>query len=282
MRADRLSRDVFLGLAIAFVGLRLAGVSPWDQSVDAYAYWSTRSGVPYDGSSVGTLGSYLYSPAFTLLIAPISWLPWSIFNAIWTTVNVAILWKLAGRWAIVALLFLPIPIEIIAGNVHLFYAAVAVFGLRYPALWLIPLVTKLTPGIGLLWFVARREWRNLGIALGATALLAAAAYVLDPAAWRAWIDLLLTSDTAPADTPGFFIPVPLPIRLGAAAIIVVWGARTDRPWVLPIALTLSLPLLWLNGLAVLAGLAPTLVSRYGSRLARRPLRGDELPSTFPV
>jgi hypothetical protein len=277
--ARRLLRDLYLGLAIAFIGIRLAGVSPWDQSVDAYAYWSTRGGDLYDGSTVGTLGSYLYSPAFALLVSPISWLPWAIFNAIWTTINVAILWKLAGRWALVALLFLPIPLEIVAGNVHLLYAAVAVFGLRYPALWLIPIITKVTPGVGLLWFVVRREWRNLAIAIGATVLLVGASYVVNPAAWRTWVDLLLTSDAAPTNTPGYFIPIPLPIRLGAAALIVVWGARTNRPWVLPIALTLSLPLLWLNGLAVLAGLAPTLVSRYGSRFTALRQGGDELRSS---
>ncbi len=42
-----LSRDVFWMIALAFILLRLFGIRPWDQSVDAYAYWSTRSGDPY-------------------------------------------------------------------------------------------------------------------------------------------------------------------------------------------------------------------------------------------
>jgi Glycosyltransferase family 87 len=268
--ARRLPRDVFLGLAIAFVGIRLVGLAPWDQSVDAYAYWSTRDGTLYDASSVGVLGSYLYSPAFALLIAPVSWLPWALFNAAWTTMNIAIVWALAGRWSLLALLFLPIPMELVAGNVHLLYAAVAVFGLRYPVLWVVPLITKVTPGIGLLWFAVRREWRNLAIALGATAVLVAASFVLTPDGWREWVALLLGSDAAPTETPGFFIPIPLPVRLAAAAAIVVWGALTDRSWVLPIAMTLALPLLWLNGLATLAGLAPALIARFGRR--------DELPA----
>jgi hypothetical protein len=262
----RLFRDLYLGLAIAFIGIRLFGLAPWDQSVDAYAYWSTRTGTLYDGSSVGMLGSYLYSPAFALLVAPITWLPWPVFNALWTAMNAVILWKLAGRWSFLALAFLPIPIEIVAGNVHLLYAAVAVYGLRYPALWVIPLVTKVTPGIGLMWFVVRREWRNLAIATAATAVLVVVSYVLDPAAWSAWLNLLLTSDSAPGATLGFFIPVPLPLRLTAAAAVVIWGARTDRAWTIPVAMALSLPLLWLNGLAVLAGVAPTLISRFGPRV----------------
>jgi hypothetical protein len=277
----RLPRDVFLGLAIAFVGIRLVGLAPWDQSVDAYAYWSTRDGTLYEASSVGVLGSYLYSPAFALLIAPVSWLPWALFNAAWTTMNIAIVWALAGRWSLLALLFLPIPMELVAGNVHLVYAAVAVFGLRYPVLWVVPLITKVTPGIGLLWFAARREWRNLAIALGATAVLVAVSFVLTPDGWREWVALLLGSDAAPTETPGFFIPIPLPVRLAAAAAIVVWGALTDRSWVLPIAMTLALPLLWLNGLATLAGLAPALIARFGRR-DELPAGGAGLRTTIPA
>ena len=36
-------------------------------------------------------------------------------------------------------------------------------------------------------------------------------------------------------------------------MLVVWGARTDRPWTLPIAAMLGLPVLWLVGLAMLTG-----------------------------
>jgi hypothetical protein len=277
---NSLPRDVFLGLAIAFVGIRLAGIPPWDQSVDAYAYWATRDGTLYDASSVGTLGSYLYSPAFALLISPLTWLPWAFFNAGWTAMNVAIVWSLAGRWSLLALLFLPIPMELVAGNVHLIYAAVAVFGLRYPLLWVIPLITKVTPGIGLLWFAVRGEWRKLAIAVGATVAIVALSYLLGPAAWSDWIALLLASDAAPSETPGFFIPVPLPVRLTAAAAVVVWGARTDRPWVIPIAMTLALPLLWLNGLATLAGLAPMLVARWRERDSAGQRRGPGLQSTI--
>jgi hypothetical protein len=266
---SRLGRDVFLGLAIAFVGIRLAGIAPWNESVDAYAYRSTRDVTLYEASSVGVLGSYLYSPAFALLIAPVSWLPWMLFNAGWTALNIGIVWALARRWSLLALLFPPVLMELVAGNVHLVYAAVAVFGLRYPVLWVVPLVTKLTPGIGLLWFVVRREWRELAIAGAATAALVTVSFLLTPDAWRAWIGLMVSSDAAPTATPGFFIPVPLPIRLAVAAVVVVWGARTDRPWVMPIAMTLALPLLWLNGLATLVGLAPTLIERWNERQASR-------------
>ena len=51
------------------------------------------------------------------------------------------------------------------------------------------------------------------------------------------------------------------IRLPIAALIVVWGARTDRRWTVPVAATLALPILWPSGLAVLAALWPILQRR---------------------
>ena len=77
-------RDVaFLGIAIAFIGLRLFDVPPWNQSVDAYAYWRPiTDGTPYSGAAVGELGSYLYSRGFKLLVVPLGALPWPIFNAL--------------------------------------------------------------------------------------------------------------------------------------------------------------------------------------------------------
>ncbi len=57
------------------------------------------------------------------------------------------------------------------GNVHMLLALAIVLGFRWPATWSFVLLTKVTPGIGLLWFAVRREWRSLAIALGATAVL---------------------------------------------------------------------------------------------------------------
>ena len=41
---NRLLRDGYIILAIVFIGLRLFDIEPWADSVDAYAYWTTRSG----------------------------------------------------------------------------------------------------------------------------------------------------------------------------------------------------------------------------------------------
>jgi hypothetical protein len=255
---DRLLRDGYVVLAVAFVALRLAAVQPWVESVDAYAYWATRSGDLYASAEAGRIGAYLYSAAFAQLLWPLVQLPWPIFCALWTAVLCAVYWLLVGRLALPLLLFIPIPFEIVSGNVHLLIAAAIVAGFRYPAAWSLPLLTKVTPGIGLIWFAARREWRALAIALGVTAAIAVVSAALAPSAWSEWFGLLRRDAAAPLDTPGWYAPIPLLIRLPIAAAVVAWGALTDRRWTLPVAVTLALPILWLNGFAVLAAVPPLL------------------------
>jgi hypothetical protein len=264
---DRLLRDGFVILAAVFVGLRLLAVEPWVQSVDAYAYWATRSGDTYASAEAGRIGAYLYSPAFAQVLAPFVRLPWPVFCAAWTAFLFVVYWRLVGRLALPLLLFIPIPFEIVSGNVHLLIAAAIVAGFRYPVAWALPLLTKVTPGIGLLWFAVRREWRSLALALGATAAVAGISFAFAPDAWREWLALLVRDAGAPLDTPGWYAPIPLLVRLPVAAIVVSWGALTDRPWTVPVAVTLSLPIVWLNSLAILAALPALGVGR---PLASRP------------
>ena len=263
----RLARDGFLLLAAAFVLLRLLGVPPWDRAIDAFAYWGTRDGSLYSGAVAGTLGAYLYSPAFAQALTLLVWLPWTAFLAVWTAILLAAYGWTVRLAALPLLLFLPIPADIATGNIHLLFAAAIVVGFRYPGAWAFLALTKVTPFIGVAWFAARKEWRPFTIACGVTAGIAAVSIALDPAAWRTWIDILANSSSTPADTPGWFLPVPLVVRLPIAFIVVVLAARTDRAWLLPVAVTLALPVVWLNGLAILAACWPL---RSRSAMAARP------------
>ena len=264
-RAD----TVFLAIAIGFITLRLFDVPPWYQSVDAYAYWRPlQDGSPYGAAAVGDLGSYLYSPAFRLAFAPLGLLPWPVFNALWTTLNLVIYRAIAGRRALPLLLFLPIPFEIVSGNVHIVYAGVIFAAVSrggwWGAGWALMFLTKVSPGVGVLWHAARREWQALFLALGATAVLAAASAVAVPAWWVEWVQVLAGSTAGPVATSGWFLPVPLLARLPLAAALVLWGGVTSRRWTVPVAVVLALPVLWLNGLAVLAALlAPGLEPMVG-------------------
>jgi len=250
----RLARDGYLGLAAAFMALRLFQIKPWDQSVDAYAYWSTAHGPMY-GQVAGLLGAYVYSPPFAQLLTPITILPWPVFVTIWTGLNFAALWFVLGRWSLPSMLFLPIPFEIVSGNVHLLYAAAIVAGFRMAAPWALILLTKVTPGIGLLWFAVRREWRALALAIGVTAAIAAVSFLLDQAAWRAWLDILRTSSSTPM-TVGWFLPVPLLVRLPIAAVVAIGAGLVRRSWLVPVAVVIAMPVVWLNSLAVLAACVP--------------------------
>jgi hypothetical protein len=258
---NRLLRDGYVVLAIIFVGLRLFDIDPWADSVDAYAYWTTRTGDFYAAAETGRIGAYLYSPAFAQALAPlVVLLPLSVFTALWTAINFAALWWLVGRLALPALLFLPISLEIISGNVHLLYAVAIVAGFRYPATWALMLLTKITPGVGLIWFGVRREWRSLAIAIGVTAAIAAVSFLIDRSSWEQWIAVLRTDLTgagqASFSTVGWYLAVPLAPRLVVAAAIVAFAAWTHRRWLVPIAVVVSLPVVWLNGLAVLAAVVP--------------------------
>jgi hypothetical protein len=260
--ATRIARD---GLAV--VGLLIGAylfviVAPVAKTVgfDAFSYWDYTMADPYFLTH-GTMGSFVYSPVAARLFAADSVLPWQSFLVIWLAILLATAiwlggWRGSGwrRWGwLYVLAFPPVAVELYHGNVHLLIAAAIALGFRYPAAWAFVLLTKVTPGVGLLWFAVRREWRSLAIALGVTGALVVGSLLLDFGLWSQWIDKeLLVSLRQPPDQPQ--LPIPLLIRLPAAALLVIWGARTDRRWTVPASAALAMPVLWFAGLSVLAAI----------------------------
>jgi hypothetical protein len=250
-------------LATGFALIVVTGIV---QSVgyDAYSYWSIDFADLYGRamSSNFAVGAFRYAPPVAFLFGPFGALPWWLFLWLWQALMLALIAWLGGRWALVLLALPPIALELYHGNVHLLIAAAIVLGLRYPAAWSFVLLTKVTPGVGLLWFAARREWRSLAIALGATFAFSATAFLVAPHYWREWLDSIVSN----LNEPQFFsVPPPAFIRLPIAALVVIWGARTDRPWTVAVAATLGLPIIWPHGLTVLAAAIPFL--RRGDRAA---------------
>ena len=182
-----------------------------DIGVDAYTYWTVDPSSPYGASAPGTAQAYFYSPAFAQVTAPIHLLPWQVFIAAWTVLlTVALLWQ-AGRWMAIVLLLPPVFIDLTVGNIHLLLGAAILLGFRWPWAWAFVVLTKVTPGVGLLWFAFRREWRSLAIALGATAVIAAISFAVRPDLWRAWIELLVAATRAPDWV--LIVPIPVWFRL---------------------------------------------------------------------
>lgn len=244
---------------------------PWEGG-DAHAYWLARGDL-YAGSVVGEHGAYLYSPAFAQLLVPLQALPWDAFHVLWAGLNGLVLALMLGPLSGPAMMTTPVAQEVLTLNVHLLMAGAIIVGFRYPAAWSFLLLTKVLPGVGLLWFAVRGEWRNLGIALGATAVIAGVSFALAPDLWREWIGVLLSSHPA---TTGYLVPIPLPVRLLLAVVIVTWGARTNRRWTVPIACSLALPVLWIAGLAVMVAAIPL------SRRAAAPATRGIAPSLPPL
>lgn len=241
-----------VGLVVLWWAFSSAVGSTRGFGFDARAYWGYPRDVVYAGPGVSAgYGIYRYSPVFVPLMTLWTAIPWPLFATTWFLVGAAVYVWMTGPWAL-ALLAIPVfAIELFIGNVHLLLALAIVLGFRWPAAWSFVLLTKVTPGIGLLWFAVRREWRSLAIALGATAIVAAVSFVLMPGLWLEWLRSLgQTAEPGSANT----IAVPLPVRVAAAAVVVIWGARTDRRWTVLVAAALSLPVLWVNGLAMLAGI----------------------------
>lgn len=244
-----------VGLLVAFA-VADAAVSD-GFAFDAHAYW-LASGY---GLAPKSQDAFLYSPPILLAFRVLHELPWPVFLQVYTAAIAVGAWILAGPWLTVLIWTPQVASEITMANIHVFLALVAVFGLRWPALWSFALLTKVTPAVGLLWFVARGEWHKLLVALSATAAIALPTVILAPDLWVGWLTLL---------RGGSGEGWTLPLRLAIAAALVVLGARRDWPWMVPVAATLALPILWSShGPSMLLGVVWWMRHRTVSWMPRR-------------
>ena len=245
-RYGRPVRDalIVVGLARAAYYFVVQDIQPWNViGVDARAYWQIDLAHPYAASVAGAHSAFLYSPAFAQVMAPFSNLPFAAFSAGWTLLLVATFIWLVRPWPWAALiLFLPISYELCVGNIHFLMAAAIVLGFQVPAIWALPVLTKITPAVGLLWFVVRREWRSLAIAVGTIAVIVFASFIVSASAWIDWIRFLLAS------SGGSEYPV---LRLALGATLVLIGAATGRRWLVPVAVLLALPVPYVNSWVIL-------------------------------
>lgn len=207
---------------------------------DSHAYWLAAQADLVYSRPAGTLDAYLYSPIFLTLIKPLTWLSWPAFLAAWTVLLLVIAaWlvrPLPWRWAVP--LFVCCLPEILVNNIFLLLALAAVVGMRRPEAWGLPILTKVTMGVGLLWFAARGEWWRLVQGVGVTVLIVAVAYAVDPPSWHAWVEFLLTNRDGTKDGLALFA-----LRCLGAVILVVVGARLNWPWLIAPAMLLASPVL---------------------------------------
>lgn len=233
-----LAISIGLGLGAGFL---MTGVRP----LDTDTFWSAAHTSQIYGETWGIDGSrYVYPPVLAQILAII---PWPHFLLAWTLLVWVALWYAAREWFLLVVLVGASSIAVFGwtaplahpllltgvGNPQSIIAAICVVGLRRPELWAFSILTKLAPGIGLLWFAVRGEWKRLTVAIGATAAVAATSFALDPELWRAFGRFAVAN--AGATSPEPVLPIPFVLRVSMSAAIVVWGARTGRTWTVPLA-----------------------------------------------
>jgi hypothetical protein len=244
---------------------------------DAHAYWLS------DGYSRPSQAqdAFSYSPPVLLLFQAIrTILPWEVFAYVYTIAIALGIWILAGPFTLFVIFLPHVATELSLGNVHVFLALVTVFGLRWPWLWSVVLLTKVTPGVGLVWFAVRREWRALAIALGVTAAIALPTIVLLPDLWAGWFRVI--TDAGPEAGSNLFARV----VLGAAIVGV--GAWRNWPWLVPVGSMLALPVLWsLHGFSMLVAVLwyvrkhPLFTGERSTEISRRSQAGESTVGVAP-
>lgn len=253
-RLRRVSLTV--GLALAAVMLVVIGWSAepfmpdsFGPGHDARSYWVVSLDDPYAFGLVGEESAFPYSPAFLQALTPVRVLDWTPFLVVWTGLLMAALLVMVGPILFAPMLALTF-IDLWGGNIHLLLGLAIVLGFRWPAAWAFTLLSKVTPGIGLLWFAARGEWRALGAAAGTAAVIGAISLAVAPDIWVDWFRFL--EGSTGRSTVGHSVPVALWVRLPLAAVVVVVAARSDRRWLLPVGVLMALPVIWWGSFAILA------------------------------
>lgn len=217
--------------AIAWLAVDAALTRPLGH--DAHAYWLATLDPSTYGRVPGEPDAFLYSPAAAQVLQLVTWLPWPAFVVLWTAAAVAsYLWlvrPLRWVWA-VPLLALAVE-DVTLGNVTWLLTVLVVLGMRSPLAWVPLAFTKVVAGVGLVWYAARRDWRAVGAAVGLGLLVLLVSVLSAPEMWSAYLSLM-----------GRLGGPDITVRTVVAIGLVVWAARTHRPWCVPVALVVCAPL----------------------------------------
>jgi len=221
------------------------------EPVDARWYWAANPANLYPHPELAEHNGYNYSPAFELVVGWGRLVPFEVFVALWRGLLLAVLVYLAGPFTVLMLLAIPVASEINAGNIQILLALAVVAGFRFPGAWSFVILTKLTPGVGMLWFLLRRQWRPFLIATGVTTAIVLAA-VLWPDRWAGYL-ALIGGSPAPAVSPWY---VTFWQRLPFAIAAIAVGAWRGWRWPVVLGATLALPVFYWISPSMLVGVLP--------------------------
>lgn len=249
LRTRRLWVAAALMLSVIVDAWLIPVMAQWPPGVDLFPAWSVDLADPWFGSDRWMTGFDLFrhSPVVAQFASLFSWVPWIAAQLVFLVVQVAAIVLMAGRRWPYVVLFPGVFWNLYFGNVDLLMGAALVAGFRYPGAWALFFLTKISPGIGVLWFAFRGEWRKFVIALGTTALIVAGSFALAPDLWFRWFEAL----QAWQRFPQMAVVPALMVRLPFAVALVWFAARTNRKWILPIACLLAIPNPWFVTFAIL-------------------------------
>lgn len=239
----------------------------WNTPGDNLAYWiaghrlATGQAV-YPAAAVAFEPfAYHYPPPLAQVLAPITLVVPALAYAItYRALMLLALWDLAGRTmlkTLALLAFVPMAVALRIENVEIFMAIGIVLGLRrWPWLFTIGGLIKVSPGLGLVYLALRRRWRDLAVSAVVGAVIVGVSYALAPELWRAWIEAI----AGRADIVGnSLVPVPYSIRAIAGLLLTVVAGVLGRrrgELLLVAGMTIANPGLSLQGFAVLAAALP--------------------------
>lgn len=239
----------------------------WLWPGDDLAYWIAgqrlMSGQPIyaTGEIAFAPYAYHYPPPLAQVMAPLTLVvPAVAYVVIYRALALLATWDLAGRAMIpmLALIaFLPVAITLRVENVDIFMAIGIVLGLRrWPWLFSVGALVKVSPGLGIVYLALRRRWRDVFISGVVGGVITIVSVAIAPDLWRAWLDAI----AGRADMVGNSL---LPVSYGARAVagfaLAVAGGLMGRrrgELLLVAGVTIANPGLAVNGLAVLAAAVP--------------------------
>jgi hypothetical protein len=251
---------LFVLLSLGLVYHAFAMASAFGIGWDAHAYYVAWHGGLYD-IAPGELDAYNYSPLFAQVVWPLTHLPWPVFGALFIgAAAVTIAWLVRPlSWVMAVAMWLCCLPEILSGNIFWLLALCTVLGMHRGSPWVVAAFTKIAPCLGPLWFLLRGEWRPLARFVTATVVLVAASYLAAPGLWRDWVDFLRHHA---GGSPSMIYVPPVIYRLPFALLAVVVGARTDRRWLMPVAMLLACPVVGWGSFALLAAIPRLRISTH--------------------
>jgi hypothetical protein len=219
-------------------------IGEWGRGLDAKTFYAVDPANPYINPVLYSAGGFHYAPAAAQALWVAQSLPWPVFHTAFVGMELGALAILVGPPLAVLLVAVQAPLiwtDVEWANINLAVAVLVALGLRRPYLWAPVLLTKVTPGIGLVWFIVRRDWSSLAIAAGVTTAIAGISFALGGLnVWLDWYRLVLRGNDSVADQ---YSAIPVLLRVALGVGIVAWGAITDRAWAVPLAAAVSVPIL---------------------------------------